>query len=41
MKELIKKSLSPAQVSDVKINTETREAICYVLGEEKVKAIGK
>ena len=41
IKELIKKSLSPAQISDVKINTETREAICYVLWEEKVRAIGK
>ncbi|MDD2565442.1 MAG: transcription termination factor NusA [Candidatus Gracilibacteria bacterium] len=41
IKELIKKSLSPAQISDVKINTETREATCYVLGEEKVRAIGK
>jgi len=41
IKELIKKSLSPAQISDVKVNTETKEAICYVLPEEKVKAIGK
>jgi transcription antitermination factor NusA-like protein len=41
MKELIKKSLSPAQISDVKIDVNTREATCYVLGEEKVKAIGK
>lgn len=41
IKEMIKKSLSPAQVSDVKVNTETKEAICYVLPEEKIKAIGK
>ena len=41
IKELIKKYLSPAQISDVKVNTETKEAICYVLPEEKIKAIGK
>lgn len=39
MKELIRKSLSPADISDVKIDTKNKEAICYVLPEEKVKAI--
>lgn len=41
MKELIRKSLSPAQIADIKIDTEAREATCYVLPEEKVRAIGK
>ncbi|EKE29736.1 MAG: hypothetical protein ACD_2C00110G0011 [uncultured bacterium (gcode 4)] len=41
MKELIKKALSPAQISDVKIDMANHEATCYVLWEEKVKAIGK
>ncbi|EKE28650.1 MAG: hypothetical protein ACD_3C00036G0006 [uncultured bacterium (gcode 4)] len=41
MKELIKKALSPAQISDVKIDMANHEATCYVLGEEKVKAIWK
>ncbi len=41
MKELIRKALSPAEISDVKIDTKNHEATCYVLPEEKVKAIGK
>ena len=41
MKELIRKSLSPAEISDVKVDQKAKEAICYVLPEEKVKAIGK
>ena len=41
IKELIKKSLSPAQVMDVKIDEENRHATCYVLEEEKLKALWK
>ncbi|EKE26064.1 MAG: hypothetical protein ACD_4C00457G0010 [uncultured bacterium (gcode 4)] len=41
IKELIRKSLSPAQVADVKIDTNAKEAICYVLPDEKLKAVGK
>ncbi|MDD2487358.1 MAG: transcription termination factor NusA [Candidatus Gracilibacteria bacterium] len=41
IKELIRKSLSPAQVADVKVDTKTKEAICYVLPDEKLKAVGK
>ena len=41
MKELIKKSLLPAEVSDIKIDTENHEATVYMLNEEKIKAIGK
>lgn len=41
MKELIKKSLLPAEVSDIKIDTEKHEATVYMLNEEKIKAIGK
>lgn len=41
IKELIRKSLSPAQVADVKVDTKNKEAICYVLPDEKLKAVWK
>lgn len=41
MKDLIRKALSPAEISDVKIDINNHEATCYLLWEEKIKAIGK
>ena len=39
MKELIRKALSPAEIADIKIDATSREATCYILPEEKMKAI--
>ncbi len=41
IKELIRKSLNPAEIIDIKIDIDNKEAICYTAPEEKLKAIGK
>lgn len=41
IKELIKKSLSPAQIIDLQIDTENKTVTCFALPEEKLKAIWK
>jgi len=39
--EIIKKSLSPAEVLKVKIDEENEDAICYILPTERAKAVWK
>lgn len=41
MSEVIKKSLSPAEVLRVDIDEENRQAIVYILPSERAKAVGK
>ena len=41
MREIIKKALTPGEILDVKINEADKVATCYLLEEEKGKALGK
>lgn len=41
MKELIKRSLAPAQIIDIKIDEDRKEAIVLLTEEEKIKAVWK
>jgi transcription antitermination factor NusA-like protein len=39
IKEILKKSLSPAEVLKVEINEKTETATCYILPSERAKAV--
>jgi N utilization substance protein A len=41
MREIIKKSLSPAEVLKVEIDEENKIAVSYILPAERAKAVGK
>jgi N utilization substance protein A len=41
MAEIIKKSLSPAEVIKVEVDEEEETAIAYILPSERAKAVGK
>lgn len=41
MREVIKKSLSPADIIKVDVDTESKSAIVYILPTERAKAVWK
>ncbi len=41
IREILKKSLSPAEVIRVEVDEETESAICYILPSERAKAVWK
>ncbi|MDD2870482.1 MAG: transcription termination factor NusA [Candidatus Gracilibacteria bacterium] len=41
VREILKKSLSPAEVIRVDVDEENESAICYILPTERAKAVGK
>jgi len=41
MREILKKSLSPAEVIRVDVDEESKSAICYILPSERAKAVWK
>jgi len=39
MREVIKKSLSPAEILKVEVDTEAKSSIVYILPKERAKAV--